>query len=554
MAADWNCLPLEIRWMIRDYIKSLQPIATNIANQQLLLVCREWHSWFAHDNYRLLVLDQDRLGDFEKLVSDNEARRNYVQRIVLRIRLPDYGCPACDEEEDDATACSNDEVFIDVLRRFMNIMSAWPKREHNSGITLDLGAYSPSDGRHGFRDYRFSDQYQYGAPYTSHEQHADVLWRAQEAVENQKSTCPGWTRNNNVKCSSPSLPSQKRLLATLGDFRRQHFSKVFTEGHRDTPPHPILKGIPSAPAITSLVLPRHYYRPISLLVIGCLIRQGFPSLQSFRRETWRAFGIPAGQSMGGYQSLFAALPTTIDHFSLLCELKDTHVGLPITLSRFYQPRFGGIYMGIAAAMLVRRLRSFCATYTVSFEDFVGGDLLRGRPVHPRLEHLVMTSDLLNTRVSCRATRFFGLIYMAGRFAFVSMPNLKSLIVWDGDKRDGFLMRFTYTYLNSSGPEQGRRQPTVDCCGTRYARKDLLPVFAKLRHVLGLLLPPGTPSMRFIFKTSRPAGRREEVEGERELAVGRRIPQEPEFQEVRHLILDPESAKQRLFERRVFEMH
>ncbi|KAK1599272.1 F-box domain-containing protein [Colletotrichum navitas] len=554
MPADWNSLPLEIRWMVRDYIKSLRSTATDIPYRQLLLVCREWHSWFVHENFRLLVLDQDRLSDFEKMVSNNKVRRNYVQRIVLRIRLPDYDCPACDEEEDDATACANDEAFIEVLRRFMTIMSAWPKREHNSGITLDLGAYSPSDGRHGFRDYRFSDQYQYGAPETSHEQHADVLCRAQEAGENQKSTCPGWNRSCNDECSSPSLSSKKRILATIGDVRRRHFSEVFTEGHWDTQPHTVLKGIVSAPAITSLVLPRHYYRPISLLVLGCVIRQGFPSLQSLRRETWRAIGVPARQSMGGYQDLFAALPTTIDHFSLLCELKNTHVGLPITLSIMYQPHFGGVDMGLAAATLARRLRSFCATYTVSFEDFVEGDLRRGRRVHPQLEHLVMTSEILEARVSCRAPEFFGLIYMAGRFAFVSMPNLKSLILWDGDKSDGFLMRFTYTYLTSNETEQGGWQPTVDCRGTRYARKDLLPAFTKLRDVLRLILPPATPYMRFIFKRSRTAGGKEEAEGEGEQVNRRRITKGPEFQEVRNFILDPESAKQRLFERRVSAMH
>ncbi|KAK2044879.1 F-box domain-containing protein [Colletotrichum somersetense] len=574
MAPDWLSLPLEIRLLVLDDIKSLcQSNATDIPRYQLPLVCREWHSLFVHENFRLLVLDQDRLDDFEKHVVNNETRREYVQRIVLRIRLPDYDCPACEEAEDEATALANDELFINVVGRFTTIMSAWPKRDHNPGITLDLGVYSPSDGRHGFRDYRFSDQYRYGASQTSHQQHADALCRDREAGGNQKSTCPGWNRICNVQCSSPSLSSKERLLAITGDHRRPQFAKMFTDGRISrnsyTTPSPTLKGIASAPVITSLVLPRHYYRSISLQVLDCLVRQGFPNLESFRRESWRADDVSLMGSMEGCRGLFTALPPTTDHFSLLCESNDvlqkkqdadtvagpssssTRPAATTTHSRMYPSHCFGPYMGVAATRAATRLRSFCATYTIAFEDFIKGDHRRGHPIYHRLENLVMTSDWLQKRVSLKDPEFLTLISSAARLAFTSMPNLKNLVVWDGDESDGFLMRFTYTYHTLSGTNTQRRQPTVFCRGNRYPREDITKLFTNLRLVIEWKWPSETRLENvLIHLNTGNTGGEEGGEGERGPAVTRRLPEELEFHEVRDLILDPESARQRLLERRV----
>ncbi|KAM9882294.1 F-box domain-containing protein [Verticillium dahliae] len=111
MPSYWNSLPLEIRWMIRDRIRDFNQQSPNARPhyQRPSLVCREWHSWFTYDSFRLLVLDQDRIHDFDRLVSDNETRRGYVECIVLRVKLPEYGCLSCDEEEEENTARNNDQ-------------------------------------------------------------------------------------------------------------------------------------------------------------------------------------------------------------------------------------------------------------------------------------------------------------------------------------------------------------------------------------------------------------------------------------------------------------
>jgi hypothetical protein len=121
--------------MIRDHIRSFMHqwylTATDLPRPQLSLVWREWHGWFLHENFRLLVLDQERLDDFERLVSNNESRRDYVEHIVLHIKLPVYSTstPAGrdDEEEDDEVTAL---VFPRTLQRFMAIVSTWAPFEN----------------------------------------------------------------------------------------------------------------------------------------------------------------------------------------------------------------------------------------------------------------------------------------------------------------------------------------------------------------------------------------------------------------------------------------
>ena len=59
--------------------------------------------FFERKKFFLLVLDQDRLQDFEILVSGNERRRDYVQGLVLRIKPEEYDRATCESSEDDAT-------------------------------------------------------------------------------------------------------------------------------------------------------------------------------------------------------------------------------------------------------------------------------------------------------------------------------------------------------------------------------------------------------------------------------------------------------------------
>lgn len=385
--------------MIRDHIRSFMHqwylTATDLPRPQLSLVCREWHGWFLHENFRLLVLDQERLDDFERLVSNNECRRDYVEHIVLHVKPPVYSTPAGrddEEENDEVTARATALVFSRTLQRFMAIVSTWARFENRRGITLYLGADSPNDGRH----------------------------------------CLFTDKNG-------------------GRMRR-------------------LSDITPAPIINSLVLRPHSYCQISPSVLDCLVRQSLPNLQSFRHEMCSKLGHEAAiRCTVEHLALLEALPSTLNSCSLLCE--------PSALLEDSPPQHlpTGPGFGLAAVTLATRLRWFCATYSISAEDFLAGASVGGLPDYHQLEHLALTSKYLQGRICSRAPEFVNLIVTAGCTAFLSMPKLKTLILWDGNMSEGFLMRFFYTT---------NRRPAISWRSTWHAKGDLSPVFAKLRRILG----------------------------------------------------------------------
>ncbi|KAH6680021.1 hypothetical protein F5X68DRAFT_245023 [Plectosphaerella plurivora] len=146
---SWAVLPAELRLMIFHYFK------------------REHSSPEDTIHPPFDQLAPHRLDAFEEYVGSSKARQLFVERIFLRIRLPEYDCNVCKKTEDAPTAQTNDSIFILALKKFMRIMSEW-ELLHNGQprrlIELDLGAYSPSDGLHGIRDARFAPGYYLGTP------------------------------------------------------------------------------------------------------------------------------------------------------------------------------------------------------------------------------------------------------------------------------------------------------------------------------------------------------------------------------------------------------
>lgn len=68
-------------------------------------VCREWQSVFEQRNFRRIMVDQERIVDFEKIMG-NEAtryRRGYLEQLFRRIKFDDYDCTVCQLKEDDET-------------------------------------------------------------------------------------------------------------------------------------------------------------------------------------------------------------------------------------------------------------------------------------------------------------------------------------------------------------------------------------------------------------------------------------------------------------------
>ncbi|KAK5995240.1 hypothetical protein PT974_03639 [Cladobotryum mycophilum] len=315
--ATWLILPQELRdmiftWIKKDYSWTLDPRArVNYAT-----VCKEWQFVFEPETFRQLCLDQNRLKSFKRFISENERRQSYVSHIMLRIKLEEYDCSVCELPEDRATIKRNDEIFVNTLRDFLRILSKW-KRPENSGLTLDLGACSPSDGRHTFRDFRYAENYPYGPGYKykrsfhKYENHSRELYNAEEE------TCPGWINANN---GEPSLAARRRALSIIANSRASHFARLFRLPRAKRQQRP-----PKVKAITVLRIRRHYSRIISSGMLTKLFEQSLVKLQSFHHEKWHDVDKESqSQFTSGYgRFLYKSLPRTLTNLSLFEELNNS---------------------------------------------------------------------------------------------------------------------------------------------------------------------------------------------------------------------------------------
>ncbi|KFZ07638.1 hypothetical protein V501_06264 [Pseudogymnoascus sp. VKM F-4519 (FW-2642)] len=149
--AHWTNLPAEIHMMILGIVvEDYKFESDRYARAGYASVCREWQSVFEQENFRRIIVDQERIVDFEKLMG-NEAtryRQGYLEHLMLCIKLDEYDCTASQLKEDDETIRKNNNVFFNSLWDLLFILSKWvgfvgTRRE--DGLTLELGAYSPSD-------------------------------------------------------------------------------------------------------------------------------------------------------------------------------------------------------------------------------------------------------------------------------------------------------------------------------------------------------------------------------------------------------------------------
>lgn len=459
---SWAVLPTELRLMIFHYLKrdqyspenTIQPLLTSLP-----LVCAEWHHEFGHENFRLLVLDQDRLDAFEEYVGRNKARQLFVERIILRIRLPEYDCTVCQKTENASTARNNDFIFILALKKFMRIMSGW-ELLHNGQpmrlIELDLGAYSPSDGFHGIRDSRFAPGYYLGAPY---EFYRDAH---QQANLRPAHPCPAWMRLNDEegKKKRPFVVGKQRILSTLGYHRRpwvhdlMHWGDpTLEESSTGTAPC-----FARAPCIGSLTIRRHYYRHVSTDVLKALIADGLPSLQTLRHEMWQHQSYGEQQSYQlGYLELVSALPDSLSKLNIVYDTNDM-MRRPTTQfdtsdQHYWHPLWpphepsDQLADELAHRTIVTELTVLDISFLLDAEDLLAAfERALGHSTDAQLKHierLTMTSSTLSPGTdSVRRRR---LLHRVARLSLTAMPTLRKLELWTksrGGDIDSMVVRNT----------------------------------------------------------------------------------------------------------------
>jgi hypothetical protein len=290
----------------------------------------------------------------------------------------------------------------------MHIMSKWPRsiRRQKHHLTLDLGAYSPSDSLHGFRANQLDRGY--GANDSGNPD--DVM----------SHKCPGWLGF----CADrpPADGAMKRVQSALSVVN-------------------VPVRFASAPVIDELWISRKCYRHISKEILSQLISQGLPSIRHFRHEAWAQPTTDGRREFReGYQEVIKALPQSLNTFSFFYE--------HMQKERDLYNQTGRAGLGKVLARLATRMSVCSVSFVVDAENFLEAsiELSKTEEAYPRLEHLTLTSRTLAELWNLHPESVAQLLFLGATMAFQRMPALKSLDIWYGgkiySKAESLLVRFS----------------------------------------------------------------------------------------------------------------
>lgn len=236
-------LPAEIRFLIlEEIVQQRHPGWASFAS-----VCKEWQLFIEKRNFCRLKLSVSCLADFQRLVV---RTRDLVQHILLDIELPTYPCRQCRSKRWPTNRRPRIGVTIsDGIRRLFNILSTW---KTTNGLTLELGAHSPTDSKHWFRNYLASDEED-----STTVQKTDYSWY---------DPLHGWVNGKQVQYPPESVI--RRLFDT------PHLS--FSD--RRAPPH--------VENVTCLMIRREMRRSLPASSLHFLLYK-LPRLERLMLEPWR---------------------------------------------------------------------------------------------------------------------------------------------------------------------------------------------------------------------------------------------------------------------------
>lgn len=299
--SSWTSLPVEIRQKILSHV-SLP--ASRTGHEALgspkvarfTAVCREWQVFFESCTFRRLVLNPDSLGEFDAIVKQNDARLGYIRKLWLRVQLPRYECPDCDETEDDATKrryvgqphlllsywrqylganlvdpCSNNEIFTTCIRSLLGTLKLWdPVRHGGGGLALMLSASSPSDSEHRFKRCEIRDDYPF--------HYTEDLSSAPDMVDFHLASIAGLFSRYFHRDRLPPWGDEhlKRVQGTPLRLERQRGER----GRFISP----CKSFPAVPIVRGLVMRRQFRRDIHVRALSWLLARSFVALEWLHLE------------------------------------------------------------------------------------------------------------------------------------------------------------------------------------------------------------------------------------------------------------------------------
>ena len=113
---SWAQLPSEIKFQILKHVKYVTykykdsqlgyPQRKGRSRHKLWRfanTCQEWRDFFERHTFKRLVLTEQSIITFDQVISRRKCRLEYIEHIILRVRLLSYSAAESKAEEDDLT-------------------------------------------------------------------------------------------------------------------------------------------------------------------------------------------------------------------------------------------------------------------------------------------------------------------------------------------------------------------------------------------------------------------------------------------------------------------
>ncbi|KAL6793056.1 hypothetical protein J3E68DRAFT_451506 [Trichoderma sp. SZMC 28012] len=410
--AQLSDLPLQVKHRILAYLDSSAPsnptkFPSQSRRSELGLyasVSHEWQLFFENRLYAHLVLTQDCLANFKKLVP---RQRRLVRYIWFRILLGDYYCSKCPDSLSLKVTFSDLLVFSESISGLFCIFNSWGTSPGND-LALEISAYSPGDVTHAVK----------GDEYLSSD-----LVEMQDMMDSKglltDDLAHGWKDGQLI---------QSHDAHDFYDIRRVLGLSL--------PLMPL--GIPDANVVTNLIMRRTTRRFITIAAIRQILER-LPNLRHFIYEPWRPLPGFVDLNPGKIPEFLPKTLRTLNWFEDFNEeaIRVCHRDGPSN-------ELGRIGTDCHAASVT------LASQSISFEQLTGCYSVDAVPFFqavdfrwtwPSLTTLSLTCSLFATPEKC--DEIVTLLERVG-MAAQRMPQLQTLDIWYGMRHHAAAFRHRVT--------------------------------------------------------------------------------------------------------------
>ncbi|KAM0294651.1 hypothetical protein ACHAO9_001086 [Fusarium lateritium] len=454
-------LPPEIQTMILGFTSTSPSVAPYAA------VNKHWQSFFEAKTFKSLILHQDDISDFSRIVKG--YRRNYIKHLWLRITLPEYPTPLFKVEEDPKVLWEADCAFTESVHDLWDVLSKWDAPQHERyGLTFELSVHSPSDWAAYVKDDCSTKQdvdlyKQYlatGSP-ESYKNSEDVH-SAYETLSHTMDSIgiPTPISKAYWHPTTNSLLGWKPLCFAFGKASRDDDSAYFSEdpttpANEDTDEAspasegtatPIIEEdsnnydaepqLPTVPVITKMLIRRQQFRWIAPEVLEAMT-DTLPNIQEISIERWRC--LEAADETNWCRSANVAfamsLPPSLKTLSLYGETSDL-------FHTWTSKDVKAVSLAKSLRQYTKHLENLSVSHLIDAKEFLrpfwsAKSDTASLPKWENLKTLSLTSEILNTdsekdikELLCAAAR-----------AARKMPNLQRLELWNGKSRQAGVFRY-----------------------------------------------------------------------------------------------------------------